>query len=291
MDFSYTADVGQSPAYDGTVANSPDPVFRKLTNTVDVHFTYHGDPGTLNVRADLSAPGGWHSTVPLTGTETVNGPGYEGKVTLDLKALEAKAAAASAVTGLPSTPLSIVVTPQVKTSKGADFQPGLKLNLTAFQLALTGAPDTLTVTDNTTTEQRTTAPRMMGMNGISISAIQARIISTLLLAAAVATGAIIMVLARRTAPANEGAAIRRRYAALLVRVHPMSAPLGRPIIDVTTFSTLAKLAERYGLLVLHWARSGVETFIVQDENITYRYRAGTEPIPAEQPSELADLQP
>jgi hypothetical protein len=52
----------------------------------------------------------------------------------------------------------------------------------------------------------------------------------------------------------------------------MPAPQGRPVIDVTTFATLAKLAERYGLLVLHWTRSGVETFVVQDENITYRYR-------------------
>ena len=36
MTFSYSADVPQSPAYDGTTVHSPDPVFRKLTNTVDV---------------------------------------------------------------------------------------------------------------------------------------------------------------------------------------------------------------------------------------------------------------
>ncbi|GAP60591.1 hypothetical protein AHiyo1_41510 [Arthrobacter sp. Hiyo1] len=94
-------------------------------------------------------------------------------------------------------------------------------------------------------------------------------------------GAITVVFARRTAPVDEAAAIRRRYAALLVRVHPMPAPQSRPVIDVTTFSTLAKLAERYGLLVLHWARSGVETFVVQDENITYRYRPGNERSRAE----------
>jgi hypothetical protein len=291
MDFSYTADVGQSPAYDGTTANSPDPVFRKLTNTVDVHFTYHGEPGTVTVKADLSAPGGWHSSIPLTGPETFSGPGYEGKITLDLKTLDAKAQAASAVTGLPAGPLSIVLTPQVKTSTGTEFQPGLKLNLTPLQLALAGAPDTLTITDDTTTEQTVTAPRMLGVNGVSITATVARFVSTVLLAAALVIGAIIVIFARRTAPADEGTAIRRRYAALLVRVHPMLAPQGRPVIDVTTFSTLAKLAERYGLLVLHWARSGVETFVVQDENITYRYRAGADPVPAERPPELVDVQP
>ncbi|GAP60590.1 peptidase [Arthrobacter sp. Hiyo1] len=162
MDFSYTADVGQSPAYDGTVAKSPDPVFRKLANTVDIHFAYHGEPGTVTVRADVSAPGGWHSSIPLAGPETFTGPGYEGEITLDLKALDAKAQAASAITGLPAAPLAIVVTPQVKTSTGADFQPSLRLNLTALQLALTGSPESLTVANNTTTDQTVIAPRMLG---------------------------------------------------------------------------------------------------------------------------------
>lgn len=291
MDFSYTADVGHSPVYDGTTANSPDPVFRKLSNTVDVHFTYHGDPGTATVKADLSAPGGWHTTIPLTGPETFTGPGYEGEITLDLKALDAKAQAASAITGFPSGPLTIVVTPQVKSSTGAEFQPGLKLTLTPLQLALAGAPDTLTVADTATTEQTVMMPRMLGLNGVNITAVAARVVSAVLLLAALVIGAVIVVFARRTAPADEAAAIRRRYAALLVRVHPMPAPQGRPVIDVTTFSTLAKLAERYGLLVLHWSRSGVETFVVQDENITYRYRPGAEPAPAEPQPELADLQP
>ncbi|KRE76241.1 signal peptidase I [Arthrobacter sp. Soil762] len=291
MDFSYTAAVGQSPAYDGTTAHSPDPVFRKLTNTVDVHFTYHGDPGTVTVRAELSTPGGWHSSLPLTGPVTFTANDYDGSVRLDLATLEAKAQAASAVTGLPSGPLSIALTPQVTSTTGTEFQPELKLNLTPLQLALTGAPDTLTVTDTTTTQQATMVPRMIAWNGVGISAATAQVVSAVLLLAALAIAVILVIVARRTAPADEAAAIRRRYASLLVRVQPMPAPQGRPLIDVTTFPTLAKLAERYGLLVLHWNRSGVETFIVQDENITYRYRAGSDPVPAEQPSELADIQP
>ena len=71
----------------------------------------------------------------------------------------------------------------------------------------------------------------------------------------------------------------------------MPAPQGRQVIDVTTFPTLAKLAERYGLLVLHWNRSGVETFVVQDESITYRYRAGTDARAAELQPGLVDALP
>lgn len=49
---------------------------------------------------------------------------------------------------------------------------------------------------------------------------------------------------------------------------------------MSEFATLVKLAERYGLLVLHWSRSNIETFVVQDESTTFRYRAAAEPTVA-----------
>lgn len=289
MNFSYSANVGQSAAYDGTTAQSPDPVFRKLTNAVDVRFSYHGEPGTVAVTAELSTPGGWRLTVPLTGPATFDSNEYEGTVRLDLAAFDAKAQAASAVTGLPAGPVSIALTPAVTTASGAEFRPELNLNLTPLQLALTDGPGALSVTDTAAQERTMTAPRMVGINGLAITAATARIVSAVLLLAALAAGTIILILARRTTPGDEAAAIRRRYAALLVRVHPMPAPQGRPVIDVTTFPTLAKLAERYGLLVLHWSRSGTETFVVQDENITYRYRPGSEPSQLAPQTEQADV--
>lgn len=286
MQFSYTADVGRSAAYDGTTATSPDPVFRKLANSVDVDFSYHGDPGTIAVAAELTTPGGWRSTVPLTGPQSFTGNSYEGTVALDLKALEAKADAAAAVTGLGAAPVSIALVPRVTTKSGAEFRPELQLSLTPLQLSLTGGEQALTVADSSTSQRTVMAPRAIGFNGWTISAATARAVSAILLLAVIIAAAVLLVVARRTAPLDEAAVIRRRYASILVRVHPMTAPQGRPVIDVTSFATLAKLAERYGLLVLHWTRSGVETFIVQDESTTYRYRAGaTTATPARPASE------
>ncbi|MCP8998151.1 signal peptidase I [Pseudarthrobacter sp. RMG13] len=273
MKFSYTADVGRTAAYDGTTATSPDPIFRKLANRVDVTFTYEGDPGTVAVAAELTSPSGWHSTVPLAGPESFTGNGYEGTVTLDLNALEDKAEAAAAVTGVSAAPVSIALMPQVTTESGAEFMPKLPLNLTPLQLSLTGGEQALTVTDSATSQQTILAPRTIGLNGWNITAATARAVSAVLLLAVIVAGTVLLVRARRAAPLDEATGIRRRYSSLLVRVHPMTAPQGRPVIDVTSFATLAKLAERYGLLVLHWNRSGVETFIVQDESATYRYRA------------------
>jgi hypothetical protein len=277
VDFSYSAEVGRSAAYDRSTASSPDPVFRKLANTVDAHFTYHGEPGSISVAAELSTPGGWRSTVPLQDPTPFTGNEHASTVRLDLKSFDAKAQAAAAITGLAASPVTVTLVPQVTTASGTEFKPELELSLTPLQLSVPGGGNALTVTDTSTVQQPALAPRTLGFNGLSISAANARVVAVALLLTALLAAVVVAILGRRSAPVNEGAAIRRRYAALLVRVHPMPAPQGRPVIDVTTFPTLAKLAERYGLLILHWARSDVETFVVQDENVTYRYRTGGNP--------------
>jgi hypothetical protein len=60
---------------------------------------------------------------------------------------------------------------------------------------------------------------------------------------------------------------------MLVRVHPVHIPQGQQVVDVTEPATLVKLAERYGLPILHWTRGDVETYVINDDAITYRYSA------------------
>jgi signal peptidase I len=272
MAFTYTASVRRSAAYDGTKVTAPDPVFRRLTNTVDVHFTYTGGPGSVAVVAELSTPSGWRSTVPLSRRTRFPEGQYDGTVRLDLNAFEARAKAAGVVTGLPADPVTVRVVPRVRTADGATFAPGLELTLTEFALRVAGDPPALTVADSTATTRTTRTARTLGLLGRTITVATARTLSLILALGALLAAGILALIARRTSPDSEGAGIRRRYGPLLVPVHPMPTPPGRPVVDVPEFATLARLAERYGLLVLHWSRSDVETFVVQDESTTYRYR-------------------
>jgi hypothetical protein len=272
MTFSYTTSVTRTPAYDGITVTSPDPVFRRLADTVDVHYAYQGSPGTVTVSAQLSTASAWHSTVPLTAPKAFTTDRYNGTVRLDLSALEAKAQAAAAITGIPAGQVTVVVIPRVESAAGARFSPTLSLSLSPLQLTIPGGAPALIVKDSIAVRQATSATRTIDALGGRIKVASARTLSTILLLAGLLGAIVLVLLARRLAPTSEAEGIRRRYAPLLVPVHPMSAPAGRPVVDVPEFATLARLSERYGLLVLHWTRSEVETFVVQDEGTTYRYR-------------------
>lgn len=285
MTFSYAATVPRTPAYDGTTVSSPDPVFRRLTNAVDVRFAYQGSPGTVTVDAMLSSPGGWHSTVALRGPQAFTGDRYDATVALDLAALDRRAQAAAAVTGVAADQLTIALTPRVTSINGTTFAPALQLVLDPLQLKL-GDPEALTVTGTTEVRQSTRAPRTLSLLNRQLDVATARTVSVVTLIVAVLAVLILVPVVRWSASGSESAMIRRRYAPLLVAVHPMPTPAGRPVVDVTEFVILAKLAERYGLLVLHWSRSDVDTFIVQDDGTTYRYRSGdsgpASPSPSDQ---------
>jgi hypothetical protein len=62
----------------------------------------------------------------------------------------------------------------------------------------------------------------------------------------------------------------------------MSPATDRPVIRVTEFRTLARLAERYQLLVLYWSAADSVTFVMPDEAVTYWHC--TDPAAALQPS-------
>jgi len=135
------------------------------------------------------------------------------------------------------------------------------------------------VVDSATVERVTDTRRSLALGRLSIPVATACTVSVGLTLGSLLAAAVLLLLLLRTPHTGEGREIRSRYGSLLVAVQPMVTPASRPVVDVTEFTTLARIAERYGLLVLHWTRSGVDTFVVQDEGMTYRYRANADARP------------
>ena len=269
MTFSYYADVPASAAYDGTRVEAPAPVFRKLADVVHLSYTYRGPAAAVAVAAELTTASGWRSTVPLQPAVDVDGRGRTGQVKLDLDAFESRAQAAADVIGIPAAQVDLAVVVTVDAGQGDPFAPRLTFTLNPLQLSLADGASALQVTDTVPTARAARTASTIGIGGAQISVAWLRVVSPALLGVALFCLAGI---ARRKATGDDANAIRRRHSAILLEVAPLSSPAGRPVVDVADFAALARLAERYGLLVMHWYRSGVETFIVHDDGITYRYR-------------------
>jgi len=216
--------------------------FRRLTNRVDAHPDYRGAPGRIAIDADVTAASGWHALLPVSGPSSFTGDRYQTDVVLDVNAVDRRAQAAARVIGISADQLAVNVAAHVSDATGVPFSPALKLTLTPLQLSLVSQDQSLTVTDATTVTHRLTVHGRLSLSGRSVSVADARHVST---------------------------------AALLLPVAPMPTPAGRPVVGVTEFRSLVRLAERYDLLVLHWTRSGVDTFVVQDDATTFRYRTGS----------------
>ncbi|MCW2523769.1 MAG: hypothetical protein JWO63_2104 [Frankiales bacterium] len=278
--FSYSAKVKPSAAYDGTTVRSPDPIFRKVTESVDVHFDYTGAPGSVAVTGILSAPSGWHTSIKLAPTVTFAGDHYAGTVHLNIAVLAARAQAAAKVTAFPTSLLTMAVQPSFTAVGAKPWAAPLKLNITPLQLTVANGPASLTVTAPNAPAAVTPPTAASNANAHSVVLLGRRIprstaavLAVVILLGSAASGTLLLLRKRRERNDSEADSIKKRHAALLVAVAPMPVASGRPVVDVADMATLVKLADRYGLLILHWARSGIETFMIQDQNTTYRYRA------------------
>jgi signal peptidase I len=271
--FSYGATVPLTSAYDGTKVTAPDPVFRSVADFAEVTVAYLGPPARVEVDAELSTANGWHSAVSLLAERPVDGTGDPETVRLDLDALSARAAAGAKATGTLLDVVKISVVPKISGPAGTPFAPSLHLELTPLALMLQVPDSKLKFDDVPPAPIKMSLPQVVGFAGRDlISVSNARILSAALFLVALLGAAALRFVIRRAPAPTENELILRQHGPLLVEVQPMETD--RPVIEVTEFKTLKRLAERYALLIMHWTEAGTTTFLIQDESTAYRYHSG-----------------
>lgn len=269
--FSYAARVPASAAYQGTTVTAPDPLFRSVVHVAEIRYAYTGRPGTVRVDAELSSSNGWHARIPLQATARFERASYRGRVLLDLDAVSRRVAAAAGVIGMPLDQVDVAVVPTITSADGHAFTPRLTFILTPTQLRLASDQPQLQFRDASRSSTGEVTANTWKVGGRSVAWSHLRVVPACV--GVVASGLLALVLfswRRRTA--TEAAAIMRRYRDLLLEVEPITNPAGQPLVDVTDLFALARLAQRSGVLLLHWARSDVHTFVVHDDGVTYRHR-------------------
>lgn len=286
--FSYSA-AAPPGIYDSRRLYSGEPVFPKLTCSLNLQFTYTlvGDElqdlvGTHQLTAKvIEDRSGWQRTIPLEQKKSFRGNAYTTDTTLDLCQVEALVAAMEQKTEFRATYYSLVINPSVMIAgkvAGRElqdtFEPRLVFRFDQLHFFLaredpqadplspskTGILQGFRTEENTFSllgkEFKVAGMRTYALTGLGLS-----------LAGMLSLGLFIFSIARR----SHESLVQMKYGSMLVDVHDRSLGTPSRAIDVVSMDDLAKLAERHNSTILHQTQHPIHYYLVPGDGITYRY--------------------
>jgi len=297
--FDYHATAPKGAAYPDGVVRTGSPIFAKLVDVVELQARYrfsagaqHHVVGTYSLDAEVSS-GPWKQTVALQGPNRFSGDSFETGAPLDLKAMRSAVAAMAAETGTQGG-INVSVVPDVKVNGTVDdvaftgaYDTPLKLTLTPTQLTVDSAPkgDATHLGGSTTSSVRVsgTAVRSLSLLGRTMAVARARVMTAVGVLLALMWLAVAFVLCRRQRGRPRPDRIDRRFHSSMVQINNL--PLMTNVVDVPTMATLARLAESGEMLILHYQRDGLHTYLVDDTNTVYRYRVADDVVQSDEDGE------
>ncbi len=299
-EFSYSAKA-PNDLYDGSKVRTGEPVFRKVSQKVNVRFDYRlasdqptdAVEGTYRLVAEVGDVNGWKRTVSLTPETRFTGGQFTAKGTLDLPKVQSHIDRLEKQTGLDTDRYALSIVPEVSV-KGTlaggelddEFSPRLDFWLEPLQLQLQtpttdGASesgqaegvDPLKPSEEASTPSSRTEANTISILGFDLGVPMARKLSLLGLALSLSGLLWFGLSMLRALRGDEPTRIRARYAPLLVSVSDGDLASGGRVVEVAAFEDLVKIAEKSGQSILHQTSDGTEHYYVQDIGVSYHYWA------------------
>lgn len=294
-EFSYFAQALTDSVYDGTGAETGDPIYTRVTDAMLTRFDYrfvteapHDIEGLIRLDAEVTSEGGWTRTIPLAGPVPFDGPfaSVEGRLILaDVIALVENL---ENETGVVSRRYGVNVVARVNiegTLDGAplitsaapklafDLEPG---RLSVSRALLAGDANPYAPREPGSIAVPTTVANTLPILGAEVPVATARAVGlggvglALLFAAGLA-----FVFARNWQ--------RARHPELppdvaVVRVRSALRRRGGPVVDVDSLNDLVRIAARHDGVLLREDNDDGTTFVVADRVFSYRFH-----IPAREP--------
>lgn len=295
--FSYGGS-GPATAYGGGAIQPGDPIFLKLVNSLNVQFAYHlvgADhvQGDASLALTISQTNGWQKTIELSPDRAFSGDTLllSGKV--DLDAIRQAIVDVEASTGTHYDAYAVKLTPHLKfsaTAGGAvisdQFSPDLVLRWDATQLQVSAAgngKDPFTVSSVGTATHQTTRAVRLSVVLVSIAISTLRVLSLLMMTAALVALGVTSVVVRRCRTSDEAERIARQYGSLLIEATASPLQPGLPQFSVKRFRDLVGLAEPDCLRIFHEhaADSDEHRYIVMrpEAAYLYTYTVARPPVP------------
>ena len=286
--FSY-ATTAPAGIYDTTAVTSGDPLFPKLTCSVNLQFSYiflgdqlQGLAGTHQLTATiLDDRSGWQRTLPLETQTVFSGSTFVTTASLNLCRIEAMVAAMEEATDLHQSGYSLIVNPRVTITgqaAGRDLQAAFEPHLlflfdkVHFYLYKSDAvTDPLNPSQAGLIEGKRRQANALSLLGLKPEVGKMRVLSLIGLGLSLGGLLFLGFFISNKVRGSQEALVQMKYSSMLVDIHDRTLELSSPAIDVVTMDDLAKLAERHDSLILHEARGLIHYYLVQGDQITYRY--------------------
>jgi signal peptidase I len=277
----------------------PRPAFSALVRDARVKFDYELDStapadlfGTISADLVIRATGGeWSRTTPLLAPEPFDGTATSRSVTVDLRAAKALIARVEEETGLRGGPYEIVVLMRIDghgTYLGDPFETSFEAPFAlTYNNALITPPAELTTQARASTTTTLTEPRTLSMGfwAPSVSLVRGLTVTGFATAVVVSIGlGAVLALSLWN---DENARIRARYGSQLVDVQTGDTA-AEESIGVASIRDLARLAERFGSVILHQPLPNGHRYFVRDGEDTYEFVLTGNESEVAQPRSAAD---
>jgi hypothetical protein len=277
-------------------------MFSRLVGPVQVRFDYtlrsarvDGPGGTAALAAVLSAQNGWSRTVSLEDPAPFMGRRVSLTGTVHLRRLQRLVQRVAAATSVPAESFTLTLVPSVQahgTVAGkpfeADYAPRLPFTLTPYELApvlpaaAAGSPARAasagvfhpSQTSAFTAEGSTTVTIGLGRMHMSVSL--ARLLGPLGLLVATAAALFAGRRLRDDRRADEPTRIQSRYGEAMIAAVQSTLTRGGDLVEVESIEALARLAERYGSLMIHERTDSGHAYLVADNGTVYAYFVHTD---------------
>ena len=284
--FSYSGSAPQG-VYDANQIKSGDPIFTRLTCSVDVDFQYsllagnaENIEGTYQLTAVLSEEvSGWQRSVPLQEEASFAGNIFGTTAKLDLCKMERLTQSLEQGTDFHPGSYTLFITPNLKIHgevAGRELQSAFNQGLMFkydrvhfYLLRENEETSPLALTEAGMLREDRVVPNTLLLFGVEMAVPALRTISSLCFIVSLTGITILGLKLQRFSRSDQEAFIRMKYGNALIDIQPAASLHNAAPIEVTSMDDLAKLAERFHTMILHERRSGSHAYYVQTEGMAY----------------------
>jgi signal peptidase I len=281
--------------YDTELVQTGEPVFLQLTCDLQLFYGYQlvstainseiaqGISGVYRVTAEISDPNGWNRTLELAPQTDFRGSEFTASMHLDLCHIRNLVAEMEEKSGSKNNWYSLTIYPKtVIMGQIGDhplndsFTPEIKFevnsNMMRVPTEFNGHSE-----DNFEPMKPGYLPGMrvklnsLNIFGLELPVITARMISSVVLALSVLVILWLGWPLYQEWKRGDASRIRVQYEPMLVDVQPGSISPNGQAVPVDSFDDLAKLAERYGAMILCETTGDIHKYWVQDGEVMYEF--------------------